>query len=132
MPTEVAYSSGHLVMSHFWTCKCFNVETDLSLICLVSKLLSSNIPRYFCFSSLLMLIFSFITWYDALSLEKRCTLHDFRVQAASCLVTDADTEVICRRFTQVLYQNHNEASAVRNSLANLSFLWSVLNNQGVL
>ena len=26
MPTEDAYSSGHLVLSYFWTCKCSNVE----------------------------------------------------------------------------------------------------------
>ena len=29
MPTEDAYSSGHLVLSHFGTCKCSNVETNL-------------------------------------------------------------------------------------------------------
>ena len=30
MPTEYAYSSGHLVLSHFGTCMCSNVETHLS------------------------------------------------------------------------------------------------------
>ena len=30
MPTEDAYSSGHLVLSHFGTCMCSNVETNLS------------------------------------------------------------------------------------------------------
>ena len=30
MPTEDAFSSGHLVLSHFGTCKCSNVETYLS------------------------------------------------------------------------------------------------------
>ena len=49
MPTEDAYSSGHLVLSHFGTCKCSNVETNVSLACLASGLLRvSNIPRYFC------------------------------------------------------------------------------------
>ena len=38
-----------LVLSHFGTCECSNVETNLSWICLVSGLLSSNIPQYFCF-----------------------------------------------------------------------------------
>ena len=40
MQTEDAYSSGHLVLSHFGTCKCSNVETNLSWTCLVSGLLS--------------------------------------------------------------------------------------------
>ena len=30
VPTEDAYSSGHLVLSHFVTCMYFNVETNLS------------------------------------------------------------------------------------------------------
>ena len=30
MPTEEAYSSRHLVLSHFGTCMCDNVETNLS------------------------------------------------------------------------------------------------------
>ena len=38
MPTEDAYSSGHLVLSHFGTCMCSNVETNLSWTCLVSGL----------------------------------------------------------------------------------------------
>ena len=50
MPTEDAYSSGHLalshfvtcmcsnVVSHFGTCMCSNVETNLSWTCLVSGL----------------------------------------------------------------------------------------------
>ena len=33
MTTEDAYSSGHLVLSHFGTCKCSNVETNLSWSC---------------------------------------------------------------------------------------------------
>ena len=40
MPTEDAYASGHMVLSHFGTCKCFNVETNLSWTCLVCGLLS--------------------------------------------------------------------------------------------
>ena len=36
MPTEDAYSSGHLVLSHFGTCMWSNVETNLSWTCLVS------------------------------------------------------------------------------------------------
>ena len=35
-----AYSSGHLVLSHFGTCKCSNVETNISWTYLVSGLLS--------------------------------------------------------------------------------------------
>ena len=40
MPAGDADSSEHLVLSHFGTCKCFNVETNISLTCLVSGLLS--------------------------------------------------------------------------------------------
>ena len=51
MPTGDAYSSGHLVLSHFGTCECSNVETNLSLTCLVSGLLSFEHPSvllFFC------------------------------------------------------------------------------------
>ena len=51
MPTEDAYHSGHLVLSHFGTCMCSNVETNLPRTCLVSGLLSfkhpSVLPFYF-------------------------------------------------------------------------------------
>ena len=51
MPTEDTYSSGHLVLSHFGTCMCSNVETNLSWTCLVSGLLSFEHPSalLFCF-----------------------------------------------------------------------------------
>ena len=38
--TGDAYSSRHLVLSHFGTCMCSNVETNLSWTCLVSGLLN--------------------------------------------------------------------------------------------
>ena len=44
MPTEDAFSSGHLVLSHFWICNCSNVETNLSWTCLFSGLLSFEHP----------------------------------------------------------------------------------------
>ena len=44
MPTEDAYASGHLVLSHFGTCICSNVETNLSWTCLVSGLLIFEYP----------------------------------------------------------------------------------------
>ena len=52
MPTGDAYSSGHLVLSHFGTCMCSNVETNLSWTCLVSGLLNFEHPSVllFCFS----------------------------------------------------------------------------------
>ena len=37
MQTEDAYSSGHLVLSHFGTCMCSNIETNFSWTCLVSR-----------------------------------------------------------------------------------------------
>ena len=49
MPTEDAYSSGHLVLSHFGTCRCSNVETNLFRTCLVSGLLSFEHPSVFQF-----------------------------------------------------------------------------------
>ena len=49
MPTEDAYSSGHLVLSHFRTCKCSNVETNISWTCLVSGLLSFEHPSVLLF-----------------------------------------------------------------------------------
>ena len=51
VPTEDAYSSGHLVLSHFGTCMCSNVETNLSWTCLVSGLLNFEHPSVllFCF-----------------------------------------------------------------------------------
>ena len=55
MPTEDAYSSGHLVLSHFGTCKCSNVETNLSWNYLVSGLLSFEHPS--------ILLFYFIVWH---------------------------------------------------------------------
>ena len=44
MPTEDAYSSGHLVLSHFGTCMCYNIKTNLSWTCLVSGLLIFEHP----------------------------------------------------------------------------------------
>ena len=51
IPTGYTYSSGHLVLSHFGTCMCSNVETSLSWACLVSRLLSFEHPSVllFCF-----------------------------------------------------------------------------------
>ena len=44
MPTEDAYSSGQLILSHIGTYKCSHVETNLSWTCLVSRLLSFEHP----------------------------------------------------------------------------------------
>ena len=49
MPTEDAYSSGHLVLSHFGTCMCSNVETNLSWTCLVSGPLKFEHPSVILF-----------------------------------------------------------------------------------
>ena len=49
MPRENDYSSGHWVLSHFGTCMCSNVETNLSCHVLLSDFWVSNIPWYFCF-----------------------------------------------------------------------------------
>ena len=46
-------SAGHLVLSHFGTCMCSNVETNLSWTCLVSGLLNFEHPSVLlvCFHS---------------------------------------------------------------------------------
>ena len=44
MLTGDACSSGHLVLSHFGTCKCSNVATNLSWTCVVSWFLSFEHP----------------------------------------------------------------------------------------
>ena len=51
MPAGDADSSGQLVLSHFGTCMCSNVETNLSWTCLVSGLLNFEHPSVllFCF-----------------------------------------------------------------------------------
>ena len=49
MPTEYAYSSGHLVLSHFGTCMCSNVDTNLSWTCLVSGPLNFEHPSVLLF-----------------------------------------------------------------------------------
>ena len=50
IPREDAYSSGHLVLSHFGTCMCSYVETDFSWTCLFPDFWISSIPRYFSFA----------------------------------------------------------------------------------
>ena len=49
MPTGDAYSSGRLVLSHFGTCMCSSVETNLSWTCLVSGLLNFEHPSVLLF-----------------------------------------------------------------------------------
>ena len=65
MPTEDAYSSGHLVLSHFGTCMFSNVETNLSLTCLVSGLLNFEHP-----SVLLVWFTSFATMHELAELKR--------------------------------------------------------------
>ena len=85
-------SSGHLFLSHFGTCMCSNVESNLSWTCLVSGLWVSNIPRYFCFawhcqivthsqSRLSLVILQSIASWDprcdcSLDFQKMYMLHD--------------------------------------------------------
>ena len=45
------YSSRHLALSHFGTCMCSNVETNLSQTCLLSELLSFEHPSVLLFCS---------------------------------------------------------------------------------
>ena len=65
MPTGDAYSSGHLVLSHFGTCMCSNVETNLSWTCLVSGPLNFEHPSVllFCFEPLPLVTFQFFIYF---------------------------------------------------------------------
>ena len=60
MPTGDAYSSGYLVLSHFGTCMCSNVETNLSWACLVSGLLNFEYPSVLLFCPLIK---SWLNWW---------------------------------------------------------------------
>ena len=76
MPTEDAYSSGHLVLSHFLTCMCSNVETNLSWAFLFPDFLSFEHPtvllfRFFRSYSELMSKFGAISFQEYVS--KRIT-----------------------------------------------------------
>ena len=63
MPTGDARSSGHLVLSHFGTCMCSNVETNLSWTCLVSGLLNFEHPSVLLFCLLFWINYLSVTWY---------------------------------------------------------------------
>ena len=63
MPTEDAYSSGHLVLSHFGTCMCSNVETNLSWTCLVSGLLNFEHPSVLLFCFIFQLLGECHCWW---------------------------------------------------------------------
>ena len=67
MPIEDAYSSGHLVLSHFGTCKSSHVETNLSWTCLVSGLLSFEHPSVLLF----VLAEIYVPRYTAVSATER-------------------------------------------------------------
>ena len=69
MPTEDAYSSGHLTLSHFGTYKCSYVETNLSWTCHVSGLLSFEHPS--------VLLFCFVSYKVCKFLEFIVYFHDF-------------------------------------------------------
>ena len=75
MPTEDAYSSGHLVLSHFGTCMCSNVETNLSWTCLVSGLLNFEHPSVllFCFTHFWM--YGVLCYLFACFIYSVCTAH---------------------------------------------------------
>ena len=71
MPTEDAYSSAHLVMSHFGTCICSNVETNLSGTCLVSRHLSFEHLSVFLFCIGLRLYLCSVTSINWI-VEQKC------------------------------------------------------------
>ena len=72
MPTGDADSSGHLVLSHFGTCMCSNVETNLSRTCLVSGPLNFEHPSalLFCSSSFFICITIILLYTLIVSLFK--------------------------------------------------------------
>ena len=82
MPTGDADSSGHLVLSHFGTCMCSNVETTLSWTCLVSGLLNFEHPSVllFCFAQLSRIYDPKMTELDNLSHCWLCYMHTTTLQ----------------------------------------------------
>ena len=78
MPTEDAYLSGHLVLSHIGTCKCSNVETNLSWTCLVSGLLSRGR------TSLGTSVFTFTSRIPVLHIKKYILRHHFTIYWPDC------------------------------------------------
>ena len=50
MPTDDAYSSGHLVLSHLRTCMCSKVKPISHELVLFPDFWVLNIPQYFCFA----------------------------------------------------------------------------------
>ena len=84
MPTEDAYSSGHLVLSHFGTCKCSNVETNISWTCLVSGLLSFEHPSVLLFLLRTCLRTSILLHISALSEHCIVNLHYWNLTLYAC------------------------------------------------
>ena len=86
MPTEDAYSSGHLVLSHFGTCMCSNVETNLSWTCLVSGLLNFEHPSVllFCLRSKVV-----ITSTEAVPIH-----HTYIMKVVPCISTTLHVSLI--------------------------------------
>ena len=52
MPTEDAHSSGHLILSIFWTCTFLMLRPISPELVLFPDFWASNIPRYLCFASM--------------------------------------------------------------------------------
>ena len=84
MPTGNAYSSGHLVLSHFGTCECFNVEDQylLNLSCfwtfefrtsLGTSVFALNVNKYDCN------FLQFCNYFDA------CTMY-YKVVTVLCVL----------------------------------------------
>ena len=71
MPTEDAYSSGHLVLSHFGACKCSNVETNIFWTCLVSGLLSFEHPSVLLFLLCTKALFYILSRFSASKLLRK-------------------------------------------------------------
>ena len=69
VPTEDAYSSGHLVLFHFGTYMCSNVETNLSWTCLVSGLLNFEHPSVLLFCFVYRDTLLFVQFYKYLKLD---------------------------------------------------------------
>ena len=74
-----------IVLSHFGTCLCSNVETNLSWSCLVSGLVSNN-RRYFSFA-LFSLVLSFSDKYP----------NSIKVSKSGNISTDIDTSFIKKK-----------------------------------
>ena len=102
MPTGDANASGHLVLSHFGTCMCSNVETNLSWTCLVSWLLNfeHSSVLLFCFNNVSVGISHLVFYCDLVYKLRRVKCEAKFVTPGSKIVK----RLRCRKYDPVIIE----------------------------